>query len=106
MLPLLACLYGADLASRSEADAGAGAATGQLASPAVRAQGRASDRDVRMLIERFAEDHAAAHFAEAGWQVNRVGQYKLGYDLECTNASGAVLHVEVKAPAPSARRSP
>lgn len=94
MLPLLARLYGADLASWPEA--GPGAATGQPTSPAVQAQGRTSDPRVRKLIERFAEDHAAAYFAELSWQVKRVGQYKLGYDLECVNASGAVLHVEVK----------
>jgi MrcB-like, N-terminal domain/Protein NO VEIN, C-terminal len=90
MLPLLARLYSADLASWPEAEART------ATSPAAPAQGRASDPGVRTMIERFAEDHAAAHFTELGWQVKRVGQYKLGYDLECANASGAVLHVEVK----------
>ena len=37
-----------------------------------------------------------AFFAEQGWQVKRVGQYKLGYDLVCANLDGAILHVEVK----------
>jgi len=43
-----------------------------------------------------AEDHAAAYFERQGWQVNRVGQYKLGYDLACTKPGSATLHVEVK----------
>lgn len=58
--------------------------------------GMISDADVRRAIERFAKDHAAGYFGERGWQVKRVGQYKFGYDLECANPGGVILHVEVK----------
>lgn len=93
MLPLLARLYGLDLVlSPDDADAAAALPS----RPAVRVQGRQSDPEVRRAIERFAEDHAAAYFEKRQWQVEHVGQYKLGYDLVCTNADGAILHVEVK----------
>jgi MrcB-like, N-terminal domain/Protein NO VEIN, C-terminal len=91
MLPLLARLYGADLLRRPD--------TGDTGGPTVatgRTQGRASDSGVRKALELFAEDHAFAFFTERGWQVKRVGQYKLGYDLSCTSRDGAILHVEVK----------
>jgi hypothetical protein len=91
MLPLLARLYGADLAPRPDA----GDARDPAALPG-RAQGRTSDPDIRTAIERFAENRAAAYLEEREWQVKRVGQYKRGYDLECTKSDGAVLHVEVK----------
>jgi hypothetical protein len=92
MLPLLARLYGADSTVLPEASGGAGG-------PAVssgQAQGRANNSDIRKAIERFAEDHAIAYFEEQEWQVKRVGQYKLGYDLVCTKPDGTILHVEVK----------
>jgi len=92
MLPLLARLYGVDPAILPDAEA----AADDPANSAGGAQGRASDPDVRRAIERFAEDHAAAYFEKEEWQVKRVGQYELGYDLECTSAAGATLHVEVK----------
>jgi hypothetical protein len=91
MLPLLARLYGAHSVLQSD--------TAEAESPVVfpgASQGRTSDPDIRKAIERFAEDHAAAYYEERQWQVDRVGQYKLGYDLECTNRDGAILHVEVK----------
>jgi hypothetical protein len=91
MLPLLARLYGADPVLQPDASS-----AGDPAASSRRAQGRTSDPDIRKAIERFAEDHAAAYFEERGWQVNRVGQYKLGYDLACTNPDGMTLHVEVK----------
>ena len=91
MLPLLARLYGTDLVPRPDA----GDAGGPDAPPG-RKQGLTSDPKVRKAIELFAEDHAVAFFAERGWQVKRVGQYKLGYDLVCGNLDGAILHVEVK----------
>lgn len=92
MLPLLARLYGAD-ASLWPDD---GAGDGHPARPALRAQGREREPDVRRAIEQFAEDHAAAYFEKQQWQVKRVGQYKLGYNLVCTRPGGATLHVEVK----------
>jgi hypothetical protein len=92
MLPLLERLYGADPAQSP----GGGDAVNRPAGPARRTQGRVSDPDVRMAIERFAEDYAAAYFEQRQWQVERIGQYKLGCDLVCANADGALLHVEVK----------
>ena len=47
-------------------------------------------------MRSIAEDHAAAYFKNQDWQVDRVGQDKLGYDLVCTQPGGATLHVEVK----------
>jgi Protein NO VEIN, C-terminal len=91
MLPLLARLYGADPALQPDASY-----AGDSGASSARAQGRTSDSDIRKAIERFAEDHAAAYFEERGWQVKRVGQYKLGYDIACTNPDGVILHVEVK----------
>jgi hypothetical protein len=37
-----------------------------------------------------------AYFEKQEWQVERVGQYKLGYDLACTKPGRATVHVEVK----------
>jgi MrcB-like, N-terminal domain/Domain of unknown function (DUF3883) len=92
MLPLLGRLYGTGSLPPQDSPA----AAGQPPGTAGHAQGREDDPDVRALIEHFAEDHACAYFHDRDWHVKRVGQYKLGYDLECTNASGAILHVEVK----------
>jgi hypothetical protein len=92
MLPLLARLYGADAALWPDDRAD----DGHPARPVPRVQGRERDPDVRRAIEQFAEDHAAAYFEKQEWQVERVGQYKLGYDLVCTKPCGATLHVEVK----------
>ena len=92
MLPLLARLYGTEPALRPEERTD----EGHPAGPAARAQGREHDPDVRRAIEQYAEDHAAAYFERQEWQVKRVGQYKLGYDLVCTKPSGATMHVEVK----------
>jgi hypothetical protein len=91
MLPLLAQLYDPGTVLRADADA-----VVEPVIPSGRAQGRTSDSDVRRAIERFAEDHAVAYFEKLGYQVVRVGQYKLGYDLVCTDPEGATLHVEVK----------
>jgi hypothetical protein len=88
MLPLLARLYGTELGLRPD--------DGRPARSAARAHGREHDSDVRRAIEQYAEDHAAAYFEKQKWQVKRVGQYKLGYDLVCTKPGGATLHVEVK----------
>jgi hypothetical protein len=91
MLPLLARLYGSDPVLQPDASY-----AGDPGASSGRAQGRTSDPDIRNAIERFAEDHAAAYFEERGFQVKRVGQYKLGYDIACTNPDGVILHVEVK----------
>lgn len=92
MLPLLARLYGAEPAPWPDDGTG----DGHPARPALQAQGRERDPDVRRAIERFAEDHAAVYFENREWRVERVGQYKLGYDLVCSKPGGATLHVEVK----------
>jgi MrcB-like, N-terminal domain/Domain of unknown function (DUF3883) len=92
MLPLLARLYGTE----PELLPADGDDDGHPARPAVRAQGREHDPDIRRAIEQYAENHAAAYFEKQKWQVKRVGQYKLGYDLACTKPNGATLHVEVK----------
>jgi hypothetical protein len=95
MLPLLARLYGDEPAQAPavphetpDQD------SGDIHEPS--AQGRTMDPDLRRKIELRAENHAAEHFTERGWTVRRVGHLKLGYDLECTNADGRKLHVEVK----------
>jgi hypothetical protein len=91
MLPLLARLYGTDLDAQPDVHD-----TGHPVAPSGRAQGRTSDPGIRKAIELFAEDHAAKYFEDQGWQVKRIGQYKLGYDLTCTNPDGEILHVEAK----------
>lgn len=92
MLPLLARLYGADATQWPDDRAD----FGQPARLVLREQGRELDPDVRRAIEQFAEDHAAVYFEKRDRQVERVGQYKLGYDLVCAKPGGATLHVEVK----------
>jgi Domain of unknown function (DUF3883) len=47
-------------------------------------------------VEVHAEDGAEAYFRGLGWSVDRVGPQRLGYDLECGDAAGTRLHVEVK----------
>jgi hypothetical protein len=51
---------------------------------------------IRRAVELRAEDSAEAHFRGLGWSVQRVGPKQLGYDLDCVNAEGASLHIEVK----------
>jgi hypothetical protein len=92
MLPLLARLYGAEAALGPDDTADDGH-PGRLVP---RAQGRERDPDLRRAIEQFAEDHAVVYFEKREWRVERVGQYKLGYDLVCTKPDSATLHVEVK----------
>jgi MrcB-like, N-terminal domain/Domain of unknown function (DUF3883) len=60
-----------------------------------RSQGRIIDPQVRVAIEKYAEDAALAILEMDGWTVKRVGPLHLGYDLECTKEL-ASLHVEVK----------
>jgi hypothetical protein len=68
--------------------------TGSLA--AARAQGVLKQAAIRRAVELHAEDTAEIHFEGLGWHVQRVGPQKLGYDLDCVDADGASLHVEVK----------
>jgi len=58
-------------------------------------QGRQLNEKIRRLIEKTAEDRAVAHYETNGWTAERVGQFKLGYDLKCTKQD-VELHVEVK----------
>jgi hypothetical protein len=97
MLPLLARLYG-DETVHAPADPESGGVIDQDGDDRgdSSTQGRTMDPDLRRKIELRAEDHAVEYFTEQGWTVRRVGHLKLGYDLECTNAAGGRLHVEVK----------
>jgi MrcB-like, N-terminal domain/Protein NO VEIN, C-terminal len=63
---------------------------------AARAQGVLTEAAIRRAVELHAEDSAETYFQGLGWSVQRVGPQKLGYDLDCKNAAGASLHVEVK----------
>ena len=99
MLPMLVQLYGeaplpppGTLQTPSANGLGATAKT----AAALTQQGRLLDWAVRKKVELCAEDHAVEHFSGLGWVVARVGHLKLGYDLECKNESGEILHVEVK----------
>jgi hypothetical protein len=96
MLPLLGRLYDAAPVTDSVELSASGAGDSTPTKPAALVQGRVTDPELRAMIERRAEDHAVEHFEGLGWQVARVGRFKLGYDLECTKAESAVLHVEVK----------
>jgi Domain of unknown function (DUF3883) len=61
-----------------------------------RVQGLLRDAAVRRAVELHAEDSAVAYFTNEGWDVERVGHLKLGYDLDCRSSPGQSLHVEVK----------
>ncbi|MFU8871030.1 MrcB family domain-containing protein [Micromonospora sp. SL4-19] len=102
MLPLLAHLYRepvaldlsrlADPAERAPQDVvnRAGQGVARLR------QGRLLDPVIRKAIEVRAEDLAEADLRKWGWEVNRVGAYNRGYDLDCRHPDGRTLHVEVK----------
>ena len=94
---LLTALYG-DAALAEDASLPLpGSAMPETASPAVdRAQGLLREAAIRRAVELRAEDSAEAYFQGLGWRVQRVGPQHLGYDLDCENAEGASLHVEVK----------
>jgi hypothetical protein len=72
------------------------AMSGTAGPGADQAQGLLKDAAIRRAVERHAEDSAVAYFRGLGWSVQRVGPQHLGYDLDCENAAGARLHVEVK----------
>jgi hypothetical protein len=93
---LLAALYG-DLALVDEVGPPLLGTTTRTASPAAeRAQGILREAATRRAVELHAEDRAEAYFQSLGWSVQRVGAQHLGYDLDCENAEGTRLHVEVK----------
>ncbi|GLZ29564.1 hypothetical protein Lesp02_17540 [Lentzea sp. NBRC 105346] len=54
------------------------------------------DPVVNRAIEVRAEDVAAEKLEKLGYQVERVGALKLGYDLDCVHTELKDLHVEVK----------
>ena len=98
MLPLLAQLYGEVFKLREAeppADSDSRGAVGQRSRTGTR-QGPVSDPIIRKMLELWAEDHAISHFESMDFVVERKGHLKLGYDLECTNEDGRVIHVEVK----------
>ena len=72
------------------------AAASELSETKSSVQSALRDATVRRAVELHAEDSAVEHFRGLGWEVNRVGALKLGYDLDCTNPAGEALHVEVK----------
>ena len=92
MFSLLAELYG--VASMPGPEPGLSGLAAQAASAMT--SKRLLDPVTRKKIELWAENHAVNHFTNLGWQVERVGSEKRGYDLECTAEDGHVLHVEVK----------
>ena len=99
MLTLLLVLYGdvvpSDAATTRPRSTASQAGSAGAADPD-RVQGLLRDAAVRRAVEVYAEDSAAVYFTKQGWDVERVGHLKLGYDLECRNSLGQSLHVEVK----------
>jgi Domain of unknown function (DUF3883) len=96
MLTLLTVLYG-DAAPPDPDMLPAGPGPGDMAGlGTARVQGLLQEAAIRRAVEVHAEDGAEAYFRGLGWSVERVGPLKLGYDLECADASGTRLHVEVK----------
>jgi hypothetical protein len=94
---LLTALYGdAALAEDATLPLPASAMPDTTGPSAARAQGLLREAAIRRAVELHAEDSAEAHFRRLGWSVQRVGPQQLGYDLDCVNAAGASLHVEVK----------
>lgn len=99
MLPLLACLYGvvSDPAADTLPLSSNPDDYGRISRVAISVrQGRQIDAVARKKIEIYAEDLATVHLEQLGWDVERVGNFHLGYDLRCRNSEGGELHVEVK----------
>lgn len=92
MLPLLAELYG--VTSMPKQAPGLSSLAAQAA--AAMTSKRLLDPETRKKIELWAENRAFDYFTGLGWVVERVGSEKRGYDLECRNEDGQILHVEVK----------
>lgn len=94
---LLTALYGEATLTDGAGLPQPGGTMPDTASPATeRAQGILREAAIRRAVEVHAEDSAEAYFRGLGWGVQRVGPQHLGYDLDCENAQGARLHVEVK----------
>lgn len=96
MLALLLALYGEALPPTHPIQPAPANAPDPTGINSGRVQGLLQDSAVRRAVEIYAEDHAVTHFTGLGWDVRRVGPLKLGYDLQCENALGQALHVEVK----------
>ncbi len=99
MLTLLAVLYGAAVPrdpAVSPTDPAEVKSSSEGADDSDRVQGLLRDAAVRRAVEIYAEDSAETYLTERGWNVQRVGHLKLGYDLDCRDSLGRALHVEVK----------
>lgn len=99
MLTLLAALYGVAVPRDSAVppiDSAEVKSSSESVDDSDRIQGLLRDTAVRRAVEIYAEDSAETYLTERGWNVQRVGHLKLGYDLECCNSHGHKLHVEVK----------
>ena len=92
MLPLLVELYGVVPAPQQTT----GLSGLEAQASAAMTSKREQDPEIRKKIELRAEDVAIADLKEKGWYSKRVGSEKRGYDLECSNQDGKILHVEVK----------
>jgi hypothetical protein len=94
---LLTALYGEVTLKEDASSPPLGSMMPDPADPsAARAQGLLREAAIRRAVELRAEDSAEAHFRGLGWSVQRVGPKQFGYDLDCVNAEGASLHIEVK----------
>lgn len=94
---LLSALYGDVMLAEDASLPLPGSPMPDSASPATdRTQGLLREAAIRRAVELHAEDGAEAYFRGLGWSVERVGSKHLGYDLDCENAEGTRLHVEVK----------
>ncbi|MGX1614787.1 MrcB family domain-containing protein [Micromonospora chalcea] len=101
MLPLLAYLYREPVALDLPRLGPSGRGWHDVAKDAEKGvaqlrQGRLLDPFIRRAIEVRAEDLAEAELCKWGWEVDRVGAYNRGYDLDCRHPDGRMLHVEVK----------
>ena len=98
MLPLLAQLYGEVIELGETEPPGNSDGRGSARQRPRRGtrQGLISDSIIRKKLELWAEDHAINHFESMGFAVERKGHLHLGYDLQCTNGDGRIVHVEVK----------
>jgi MrcB-like, N-terminal domain/Domain of unknown function (DUF3883) len=94
---LLSALYGDTELADSAGPPLSGSAMPDASGPSAnRAQELLREAEIRRAIEIHAEDGAESYFRSLGWSFQRVGPQHLGYDLDCENAEGARLHVEVK----------
>jgi hypothetical protein len=85
-----------DVIGRRPVRKGDAAAVAIAGTPAGGKQGRQQDAVANRAIELHAEDLAEKYFEKRGWVVERVGNLKLGFDLDCCHLVEGVLHVEVK----------